>query len=154
MSIPQASILSATDGEQYVAGPFSITARVIGPQNGGTFEMYELTMGTATIDYHVHHTLDETLYVAEGEIEFFVDGKKFLRRAGSVAFVPRGLHHGFSNPGPGRARVLVLFTPSGNQHEYFRELERLFAAPTLDVAALQVLQKRYDQELVPPPAVA
>jgi quercetin dioxygenase-like cupin family protein len=152
MSVPQSSVLSPTEGEKYVAGPFSISARVIGPQNGGAFELYELTMGAATIDYHVHHKLDETLYVVEGEVEFFVDGKKFLRPAGSVAFVPRGLHHGFSNLGPGRARVMVLFTPSGNQHEYFRELERLFAAKTLDVAALQVLQKKYDQELVPPPA--
>jgi quercetin dioxygenase-like cupin family protein len=108
-------------------------------------------MGQATIDYHVHHRMDETLTVVEGEIEFFVDGKKFLRPAGSTAFVPRGLHHGFSNLGPARARVLILFTPAGNQHEYFRELERLFAAPTLDAAALTALQKRYDQELVSPP---
>jgi hypothetical protein len=44
--------------------------------------------------------------------------------------------------------VLILFSPSGNQHEYFRELQRLFAAPSLDSAALATLQKRYDQELV------
>ena len=61
---------------------------------------------------------------------------------------PRGVHHGFSNRGPARARVLIVFNPSGNQQEYFRELERLFAAPTLDTAALQALQKRYDQELI------
>lgn len=55
------------------------------------------------------------------------------------------------NRGPARARVLILFSPSGDQHEYFRELERLFAAPSLDAAALQALQKQYDQELIPPP---
>jgi len=94
--------------------------------------------------------MDETIYVVEGEIEFVVDGEKFLRPAGSVAFVPRGLHHGFSNRGPAQARVLIHFNPSGDQHEYFRELERLFAAPILDAAALQALQKQYDQELVTP----
>lgn len=151
MSAPQSLVLSPTEGEKYRAGPFTISARVLGPQNGGLFEFYELTMGPATIDYHVHNKMDETLYVVEGDIEFIVEGKTFLRPAGSVAFVPRGLHHGFTNRGPARARVMIVFTPSGNQHEYFRELERLFAAPSLDTTVLQALQKRYDQELVPLP---
>jgi quercetin dioxygenase-like cupin family protein len=151
MQNSQPSVLFPTEGEVYRAGPFTITARVLGPQTGGTFELYELSLGPATIDYHVHHNMDETLTVLEGEIEFNVAGEKFRRPAGSVAFVPRGVHHGFTNPGPSQARVLILFTPSGNQHQYFRELERLFAAPTLDVSLLQSLQKRFDQELISPP---
>ncbi len=151
MSLPKSFVLSPTEGQKFVAGPFTITARVTGPQSNRVFELWELALGTATIDYHVHHHMDETITVLEGEIEFNVNGEKFLRPAGSVAFIPRGLHHGFSNRGPARARVLILFTPAGDQHEYFRELERLFSAPTLDKAALQALQKRYDQELVPPP---
>jgi quercetin dioxygenase-like cupin family protein len=150
MLLSQPSVLSPTEGEKYQAGPFAITARVLGSQTGGAFELYELALGPATIDYHVHHNMDETIYVLEGEIEFVVDGEKFLRPAGSVAFVPRGLHHGFSNRGPAQARVLIHFNPSGDQHEYFRELERLFAAPVLDAAALKALQKQYDQELVNP----
>ena len=150
MLLTQPSVLSPNEGEKYHAGPFDITARVLGLQTGGVFELYELALGPATIDYHVHHNMDETIYVVDGEIEFVVDGEKFLRPAGSVAFVPRGLHHGFSNRGPARARVLIHFNPSGDQHEYFRELERLFAAPTLDTTALHTLQKRYDQELVSP----
>lgn len=142
-------VLSPTEGERVQAGPFTIVSRVQGPQSDGLFELYELALGPATIDYHVHNTMDETLTVLEGEIEFTVAGKKFLRPAGSVAFVPRGIHHGFTNLGPARARVLILFTPARNQHEYFRLLERLFAAPTLDTAALQAAQKQYDQELMP-----
>lgn len=148
VSIPQPSVLSAVEGEQYAAGPFQITARVLGPQTNRSFELYELALGEATVDYHVHHRMDETLYVIEGEIEFNVVEEKYLRPAGSVAFVPKGVHHGFSNRGPARARVLILFTPAGDQHEYFRELERLFAAPELDTAALAMLQRKYDQELI------
>ena len=148
MSASQPSLLSPTEGQTFRAGPFFITARVLGTQTDGAFEMYELALGAATVDYHVHRKMDETIYVLEGEIEFNVAGKTFLRPAGSVAFIPRGVHHGFSNRGPARARVLIVFNPSGNQQEYFRELERLFAAPTLDTAALQALQKRYDQELI------
>jgi quercetin dioxygenase-like cupin family protein len=154
MSTPQSLVLGPSEGEKYLAGPFAITARVLGPQSGGAFELYELALGPATIDYHVHMDMDETLCVVEGEIEFLVAGERFLRPAGSTAFVPRGIHHGFTNLGPGRARLLILFTPAAGQDEYFRGLERLFAAPELDAAALKALQKRFDQELVPPPESA
>jgi quercetin dioxygenase-like cupin family protein len=100
------------------------------------------------VDYHVHNTMDETLYVLDGNIEFRVGSERFNRPAGSVAFVPRGVHHGFENHGPDRAKVLVLFTPSRNQDQYFRELVRLFAAPTLDTVELARVQKRFDQELI------
>jgi len=147
----QPSVLSPTEGEMYRAGPFAITARVLGSQTGRAFELYELALGPATIDYHVHLNMDETLYVLEGEIEFVVAGETFLRPAGSVAFVPRGVHHGFRNRGPAMARVLIHFNPSGDQHEYFRALEGLFAASALDKGALETLQKKYDQSLVAPP---
>ena len=145
------SVLSAREGETYAAGPFDIRARVLGTQNGGTFELYELALGKATVDYHVHDKMDETILVLEGEIEFMVGTEKFARGAGSVAYIPKGVHHGFSNQGPARARVLLLFSPSGNQHEYFRILEQLFKAPALDTAALKAAQARYDQVLVPLP---
>lgn len=148
MSIPQAFVAAPTEGESFTAGPFYIVSRVQGGQSNGLFELYELTLGPSTIDYHVHNKMDETLTVLEGQIEFNVAGKKLSRPAGSVAFVPRGVHHGFTNHGPGKARVLILFTPSGSQHEYFRALEKLFAVPTLDTASLQALQKKYDQELI------
>jgi quercetin dioxygenase-like cupin family protein len=144
----QPLVLSPTEGEKFEAGPLAFRVRVLSDQTGGSFELHELAMGPATIDYHIHRRMDETLYVVEGDIEFIVSGEKFMRPAGSVAFVPRGVHHGFTNHGPARARVLIHFSPSGNQHEYFRGLERLFAAPELDAAALQSLQKQYDQELV------
>lgn len=143
-------VLSPREGQTFAAGPFDIAARVLGGETLGAFEQYDLALGPATVDYHVHDTMDETIYVVEGQIEFNVEGTKYLRPPGSVAFIPRGLHHGFTNPGPGRARVLITFNPSGNQHEYFRELEKLFAAPTLDAAALTALQAKYDQRLIPP----
>jgi mannose-6-phosphate isomerase-like protein (cupin superfamily) len=102
-----------------------------------------------SITRSIHRNMDETLCVVGGEVEFVVTGRKYRQAAGSVVFVPKGVHDGFTNHGPGQARVLVLFTPAGSQHEYFRRLEQLFAAPSLDTAALQGLQKRYDQELVP-----
>lgn len=150
MSSPVPAILTPDQGVRFSVGPFAISGRVLGRQSGGAFELYELTLGAATIDYHIHRTMDETICVIAGEIEFTVAGETFKRPAGSVAFIPRGVHHGFTNHGPAQATVLILFTPSGNQDEYFRELERLFSAPALDQAALQALQTQFDQELVAP----
>ncbi|MES1213441.1 MAG: cupin domain-containing protein [Singulisphaera sp.] len=144
----EAFILAPEQGEIFAAGPLHIVQRVSGDQAEDAFEMYDLALGPATIDYHVHQTMDETLCVVEGAIEFNVAGQRSLRPAGSVAFVPRGVHHGFTNRGPGRARVLITFSPSRKQHEYFRALVKLFEAPSLDAAALAALQARYDQSLV------
>jgi quercetin dioxygenase-like cupin family protein len=148
MSSSEPFVLSPNEGETFSAGPFHIVSRVQGNQCGGAFELYELAFGPSTIDYHVHQTMDETLCVIEGEIEFIVAGRKFPRPAGSVAFAPRGVPHGFTNHGPGRARVLIFFNPSGSQHEYFRGLVKLFGAASLDTTALEALRRRYDQELV------
>ena len=115
----QASVLSSDEGEVFTIGAMKIVSRVVGTQSEDAIELYDLIIsGPFTIDYHVHMTMDETLCVTEGEIEFIVDGKTFLRKAGSVAHVPRGVHHGFSNLGPGPARVLALFNPAGHQSDY------------------------------------
>ena len=142
--------LSAGEGEVFDVGPLRIVTRISGDVSENAFELYDLTLGPATVDYHVHRTMDETLCVIEGEVEFNLAGKLFRRTAGSVAFVPRGVHHGFTNHGPQRARVLVTFTPARSQDEYFQALEKLFAAASLDKAALAALQQRYDQELIVP----
>src|SRR5262245_61261411 len=112
MASPPPSVKSPNEGEKFPAGPFEIVTRVSGEQTSGLFEMYELALDVATVDYHVHNTMDETLYVLAGNIEFRVGQERFKRPAGSVAFVPRGVHHGFQNHGPERAKVLILFTPS------------------------------------------
>ena len=74
--------------------------RLSGSQSGGEFEDYELALGAATVDYHVHNRMDETITGLEGEVEFAVV-ETYVRPAGSVAFIPRGLHHGFREPRPG-----------------------------------------------------
>ncbi len=149
MSKNKSFVVSPEEGETFTIGALKIVSRVIGAQSGDAIELYDLIMGKFTIDYHVHHTMDETLCVIDGEVEFTVAGEKFLRKAGSVAHVPRGIYHGFTNLGPGSARVLVLFNPAGNQSDYFRILEKLAAAPTPDAAAIKALQLQFDQELVP-----
>ena len=151
MTTNQPSILSAAEGQKFFIGNWEITSRVVGPQNGNTFELYDLILGPGAVDYHVHHTSDETITVLEGNIEFMCDGKKFLHGPGATAFIPMGVHHGFTNVGPGKARVLLLFSPSSRQNEFFGKVKALFKHEKPDLQELARLQKEYDQELVPWP---
>lgn len=151
MSTAQPSLLAASEGQKFFIGNWEITSRVLGSQNSNTFELYELLLGPGSVDYHVHNTSDETITVLEGSIEFMVDGKKFLHQPGSTAFIPRGLHHGFTNVGAGKARVLLLFSPASRQNEFFGKVEALFQNAKPDLQELARLQKEYDQELVPFP---
>ena len=54
-------IASPDEGETFSIGELRIVSRVQGNQSGGGLELYELVLGRFVIDYHVHHTMDETL---------------------------------------------------------------------------------------------
>ncbi len=60
---------------------------------------------------HHHDSYDEAFYVLAGEMEFCVDGTTARVPTGSLAFVPRGVTHGFRNPCSEMARMLVVTTP-------------------------------------------
>src|ERR1700732_1031371 len=60
---------------------------------------------------HHHDSYDEAFYVLSGEMEFRVDGETARVPTGSMAWVPRGATHGFRNPSPEPARMLVVTTP-------------------------------------------
>jgi mannose-6-phosphate isomerase-like protein (cupin superfamily) len=59
---------------------------------------------------HIHDEFDEAWYVLEGEMEFSIGDRVELCGSGSLAFAPRGVAHGFRNPGPHDARLLVVMT--------------------------------------------
>jgi quercetin dioxygenase-like cupin family protein len=64
-------------------------------QSGGALSVIELT-GSATPPLH-RHDFDETFYVLEGELTFQLDEELVTRRAGELAFAPRGVPHTYAN---------------------------------------------------------
>lgn len=143
------TVLSSTEGESYTIGSWKIVSRVLGSQTDGRFEMYHFVLPPGEeVAYHVHDRAAETIYVLSGEVEFQVDGKKFPGRPGSVAFVPMHLHHGFQNHSQQPAEVILVFSPSTSQNEFFRAMEKVFAAGAPDMARVKALQEQYDQVLV------
>jgi len=67
-----------------------------------------------------HHDFDEAFYVIEGELTFQLGDERFTRRAGELAFAPRGAHHTFANLSGADARTLIVITPAGFERYFDR----------------------------------
>lgn len=88
-------------------------------ESGGQVAIVELSGGGRP---PVHrHDFDETFYVLEGELTFQLDDDVFTRRAGELAFAPRGVAHTYANLSGAPARALLVITPAGFER-YFDQL--------------------------------
>jgi uncharacterized cupin superfamily protein len=105
--------------------------------------------------YHIHRKEDETFYLVEGEAEFILDGRKYHAKAGSFAFLPRHIPHGFRIVGDRPARLLIMINPSGFDR-FFADLgepaQRLELPPPTkpDIPKLVETAKQYDVEILGP----
>src|SRR5207244_4582328 len=61
---------------------------------------------------HVHHHEDEWFYVTEGELTFWVGGRRIEAPAGSFVYGPRGIAHTFTVTSS-EARFLLVPEPAG-----------------------------------------
>jgi mannose-6-phosphate isomerase-like protein (cupin superfamily) len=66
------------------------------------------------------HDFDEAFYVLEGELVFQVEEAVITKRAGELAFAPRGVAHTLANHSDGRARYLLVCTPAGFERYFAR----------------------------------
>jgi quercetin dioxygenase-like cupin family protein len=151
-NVPTPFVLGAQEGQKFPLGDASLTARVLGAQDNGLFEMYDFFVPAGGIvSFHVHNTFDETITVIDGQIDFIIVDKKIRATNGATAFIPRAHNHGFTNSGPRTAHVQLLFTPAARQNEFFTKLQALIISGSPDPTVLASLQKEYDQMLVPLP---
>ena len=125
-------------------------------QTGGAFGLIEQfgPVGSGS-PYHVHRAEDELFYVLEGQLEFFSEGKRFVREAGGFVFLPRNIPHGFRVIGTGPARYLILVTPGGFEG-FVAELAQPISEPKLpepsapDVGKLVTFAQKYQCEILGP----
>ena len=127
------------------------TFKVVGKETHGHFGLFEYEMepGTAGPKPHIHLEMEEIFYVAEGEIELLVNDEKITGRVGTLALVPRGSVHAFSNPDKERSTLLIMFSPADSREQYFEGLAELIKGGRKpDPKALLELMRRHDQEPV------
>jgi quercetin dioxygenase-like cupin family protein len=71
------------------------------------------------------HDFDEAFYVLEGELTFKLGDDVFTRRAGELAFAPRGVPHTYANLSGAPARALLVITPAGFERYFDRIAARI-----------------------------
>ncbi|WP_052428163.1 cupin domain-containing protein [Actinopolyspora erythraea] len=154
-----ATALASDEGEALWFGDFLLVVKTPAERTGERFSVLEQTAakGAAT-PWHAHPEDDETMYVVEGELTFYLeDAEPFEVRAGSTVHIPGGAKHAF-RVNSETARFVDVTTA---QHENFlREAAVPAAERTVppdtepDVARMQAAAQRHKVEILGPPPVA
>lgn len=92
---------------------------------------------------HIHHGMEELLYVLAGRIDFELDGRRFRCEAGGFMFIPRGTPHSFRNLSDAPARLLGIFSPDAMEG-FFDAVNRAPAEAFPEIA------RRHGIEIVGP----
>jgi mannose-6-phosphate isomerase-like protein (cupin superfamily) len=106
-AIPETIVDGATIGERAAAQartlapvPAAINVLVRGEQGTARIAVMDNSVGASFAGPPLHHhDFDELFVVLEGELTFQLDDAVFTRRAGEIAFAPRGVHHTWANHG-------------------------------------------------------
>jgi quercetin dioxygenase-like cupin family protein len=87
--------------------------KLAGADTGGHLAAVEVTSPAGpAAPLHVHSREDESFYVLDGELTFFIGARTEKAGAGALVHAPREVPHTFTVDSP-TARWLVLSTPSG-----------------------------------------
>ena len=149
-------VRNAGEGEQrWFAGGGLFTMKATTVETDGALTVFEdhVVRGKTTPLHK--HTVDEMIYVLDGELRVHVDGAEHVLDAGGMFYVPRGVPHAFLVTSE-TARLLCLQTP-GNGEAFFRSVSdpatsQADAARPPDIARLREGAMRAETiELLGPP---
>jgi quercetin dioxygenase-like cupin family protein len=149
--------LGSEEGETFWGFGSLITIKASAEQTGGRFSLVEFLSpeGIAT-PLHVHRDDDETFYIIEGELTFYLeDGQPIPASAGSLVHVTGEAVHAYQVDSE-TARYLIITTP---QHERFFRAAFGDPAPSrtlppegpLDMERIGAAAGEYGVEILGPP---
>jgi uncharacterized cupin superfamily protein len=97
-------------------------------ETGGLCTVWESQIAPGMVGGGAHHHRgrDEFFYVLEGELVLRIGEERRTAGAGTFAFIPRGMIHGFHNASSAVATLLVMHHPAGFER-YFEEVQQLAA---------------------------
>ena len=151
--------LAADDGEAFWFAGQLATIKIGGTETQGRWTLVEFEGPPGNgPPLHVHHNDNESFYVIEGEITFYVGDAVIDARAGSFALAPRGVPHTFVIGGQTPARYLVVSEPAGFERFVAKASDpaqsRTIPPPAdgpPDIAALTALAAKHGIEILGPP---
>jgi quercetin dioxygenase-like cupin family protein len=133
-----------------------VRVKATAEQTGGAFGLIDnvLLAGFAS-PYHMHRNEDESFYVVEGEMTFYVGDERVKAEAGAFVYGPRGVPHGFEVEETAPARILLQNYPAGFEGfpvevgEPAKELT-IPPAEAPDMERLMAVAAKYDIEILGP----
>ena len=133
-----------------------VIVKATGEQTGGAFGLIDNVMPAGFASpYHTHRNEDESFYVVEGEMTFYVGDERVKAGAGAFVYGPRGVPHGFEVEGTAPARILLQNYPASFEGfpaevgEPAKELALPLAQPP-DMQRLMAIAAKYDIEILGP----
>jgi quercetin dioxygenase-like cupin family protein len=96
---------------------------------------------------HVHPTQDEFVYLLEGRLEFWLDGKESIAEAGDLARMPTGIPHGIFNKSGKTVTCLFWVAPTRKLFALFKAIHNVS-----DPAEVVRLAALHEVDFLPPPA--
>lgn len=124
----EVSLVGPDDGETIRLGPVRMRILEDGSTTGHRLGIGEITLAphTAGPPQHRHAQHDEGFYVVSGTVHFTIGETTHAAPAGTLAMIPPGAPHTFSNLGDEPAVMLNTFTPD-LYVQYFRDLRDMIA---------------------------
>ena len=92
-------------------------------QTDRAFSMMEVTLPLGSGPPPHHHDWDEAYYIADGLVQFDIDGTKREVGRGDFVYAPAGTIHGFCGLSQTPARVIILDAPA-HAAGFFYEVDR------------------------------
>ena len=133
-----------------------VVVKATGDQTDGAFGLIDNLMPAGFAGpYHVHRNEDESFYVVEGEMAFYVGDERVKAGPGAFVYGPRGVPHGFEVEGEEPARILLQNYPAGFEGfpvEVGEPAEELVLPPAEppDMERLMEIAARYGIDILGP----
>jgi quercetin dioxygenase-like cupin family protein len=107
-----------------------VTFKAEGKDTGGAFALLELVgLPGSGPPPHIHHSVDETYCLLEGELEVLDGERTFQAKAGSVFHIRMGTLHAWRNATTEPVRTLLFVTPAGFEGSSRRQGYRATTSP-------------------------
>ena len=152
--LPYRSVAAGEGETLWFAGAHQ-TIKHPGDWSNGKFSLVEVSVPRGRATPLHRDPSDETFYILEGELLFFVDGSERLARPGDTISLTQGVPHAFVASSD-VARFLVLNTP-GTHDRYFRDggepatHKDLGNAPDPDYDRIEASNQKHGIEILGPP---
>ncbi|MGD9647673.1 MAG: cupin domain-containing protein [Pirellulales bacterium] len=91
-----------------------------GAETGGAYALWEAkVLPGGGPPPHTHSREEESFYVLDGEVTFYVGDERLVAAAGTFINMPIGVLHAFRNETDQPARMLISVAPAGLEEMFF-----------------------------------